>query len=151
MNNIAFTSYNSLTTHKSHCKYYYKNPHFIDEDLEVQKDKVAWSRSHSWQITELFMLTIEMNHLWWKESNVRWEGLKNDCTGTDWTWWRGWRCVPAGSQNPCGHTSASRAYQGEEQGEVPLLRGVFITDTVSTGLCRVTKSALGFRQVYFCF
>lgn len=63
MNNIAFTSYNSLTTHKSHCKYYYKNPHFIDEDLEVQKDKVAWSRSHSWQITELFMLTIEMNHL----------------------------------------------------------------------------------------
>ena len=57
----------------------------------------------------------------------------------------------AGSQKPCGYMSASPAYQGEEQGEVPLLEGVFIIDTVSTGLCRVTKRALGFRQVYFCF
>lgn len=37
MNNIAFKSYKNLTTHKSHCKYYFKNPHFIDEDLEIQK------------------------------------------------------------------------------------------------------------------
>lgn len=48
MNNIAFKSYKNLTTHKSHCKYYFKNPHFIDEDLEVQKDKVIWARSHNW-------------------------------------------------------------------------------------------------------
>ena len=81
INNIAFKSYNNLTTLKSHCKYYFKNLHLIDEDLEVQKEKVAWSRSHNWQITELFILTTEMNHLWWKESSLRWKGLKNYCKG----------------------------------------------------------------------
>lgn len=56
-----------------------KSPHFTDEDMEVQKDKVTWSRSHSWQIVELFILTIEMNYL------QRREGMKSYSPGTDWT------------------------------------------------------------------
>ena len=76
MNNIAFTSYNSLTTHKSHCKYYYKNPHFIDEDLEVQKDKVAWSRSHSWSVKKLNSVLCEI-----EKGSLSLKGCRNYLSG----------------------------------------------------------------------
>lgn len=109
------------------------------------KDKAVWSRSHT-TTTELCILTIEMNHLWWKENNVRW-ALKNDCTEIDWTWWRDGGACPLISG--ISDTGLLAMHTKDEQGEVPLWRWLSLLPIHWSG--RVTKSALGFRQVYFCF